>query len=226
MLLISDLGLLAGDVYEVSTAIQGASVSAQRMSASGWDGFQARAYVYKGRRIVAFRGTTVGGDIAADAALGTGMNSEYFAQGEAFVAGLGGRDLILCGHSLGGAIAQVVANRTSLPMVSFNAPGVAVLASRNIGTASAVATGIRMSGMVASAVMRPGQAWRDVRSAFNTVRGLNICLQNDVVSKIGIHYGEVMRIPGTSSNPATEHRMVTMNAVLATHAIGARAANF
>jgi pimeloyl-ACP methyl ester carboxylesterase len=225
MLLIRHLGQLAEAVYDVNGTSGGATMLGQRVAAGSWDGFQASAFQMEGRIIVAFRGTSVGGDVVSDAALGTGMNSAYFAQGEEFVAGVG-RVGILCGHSLGGAIAQVVANRTGIPMVSFNAPGVAVLASRNVGQASTIATGIRIGGMLASAVVRPGQAWRDVKATFRAVRGLNICLENDVVSRIGIHYGNVMRIPGTSSNPLTEHRMVTMNAVLATHAAGARAADF
>ena len=59
-------------------------------------------------------------------------------------------------------------------------------------------------------------------SAFNIVRGLNICLENDVVSKVGNHYGEVIRIPGTSANPLTEHKIETMNTVLAKDPVGGK----
>ena len=45
--------------------------------------------------------------------------------------------------------------------------------------------------------------------------------KNDIVSKLGVHYGDIARIPGTSANPLTEHRMTTMNAVLALNAISA-----
>jgi hypothetical protein len=66
------------------------------------------------------------------------------------------------------------------------------------------------------------QAARDVKSAFKVVRGLNVCLQNDMVSQIGVHYGEVIRIPGTSANPLTEHGIATMNAVLTRNPVGQR----
>lgn len=226
MLLIRELGLLADAVYTVNGTAGGAALISQRVATGSWDGFQASVFLMRGFKVVAFRGTSVGGDVASDVALGTGMNSAYFEQGEEVVAQAGNNVSILCGHSLGGAIAQVVANRTGLPMVSFNAPGVAALASRNMGSASVLATSVRLTGMLASAVVRPGQAYRDVRATFRPVRGLNVCLENDAVSKIGIHYGAIQRIPGTSSNPLTEHRMTTVNAVLATHALGAREAVF
>jgi hypothetical protein len=76
--------------------------------------------------------------------------------------------------------------------------------------------------MILSAVRHPIQAGRDMASAFNTVHGLNVCLEYDAVSAIGVHYGDVIRIPGPSMNPLTEHRMTTMNAVLANHEVGNR----
>lgn len=228
MLTIRDLGLMAGAVYEPAgqDKVPGAQNGDRHEAAgSGWDAFQASAYRMGGKTIVVFRGTSAVGDAITDVALGVGMNSAYYAQGQSFAESQSG-DIILCGHSLGGAIAQVVANRMRLPMVTFNAPGVGVLASRNAAGASTGASAVRIAGMLASAVVSPGQALQDMRSAFHVVRGVNICLMADAVSRIGLHYGPVERIPGTSMNPATEHRMVTVNAVLATHPIGARTASF
>jgi hypothetical protein len=80
--------------------------------------------------------------------------------------------------------------------------------------------------MVASAALHPYQAARDAASVFNVVKGLNICLAADVVSRIGIHYGEIVRIPGTSVNPKTEHGIATVNSVLRGHPLGSTPAVF
>lgn len=223
---IRDLGVFASAVYGANrgdvAAASGRPVLKFSQAPGMMNGFQAAAFdAGGGYTVVAFRGTSQAMDGIADLKLGAGMNSTYFSAGESFVNGLVGGSIILCGHSLGGAIAQVVANRSGLPMVTFNAPGVAVLASREIANASLGMTAIRLGGMALSAFRHPMQAARDLRSTFNTVRGLNVCLNNDVVSQIGLHYGEVRRIPGTSANPLTEHRMATMNAVLANNQVGA-----
>ena len=49
------------------------------------------------------------------------------------------------------------------------------------------------------------------------VQGLNVCLDRDPVSKIGVHYGEIVRVPSasTSSNPVTQHSMATVLETLA-----------
>ncbi len=161
------------------------------------EGFQAGQFQLGNRKVVVFRGTHEGqrGDLIADGALAAGMNTSYYTQAEGFLAECGSGDFLLCGHSLGGAIAQVLANRTGHPMVTFNAPGVAVLASRNIGQASAPFLAARVAGMVASAVYDPAQALEDAKAAFNVVKGINLCLFGDPISQYGIHYGEVRRLP-------------------------------
>jgi hypothetical protein len=83
-------------------------------------------------------------------------------------------------------------------------------------------TAVRTGGMLLSSIRHPMQAYRDVRSTFHTVRGLNIRLSMDAVSQMGVHYGELVTNRGPSSNPLTEHRMTTMNEALATNPIGAR----
>lgn len=222
---IRDLGIFANAVYGATSAdVQaqaGRPVLRFTQAGGAADGFQAAAFDCDQYTVIAFRGTAQAMDGIADIKLGAGMNSTYFAAGEEFVNFLPRQSgIVLCGHSLGGAIAQVVANRTGWPMVTFNAPGVGVLASRELLEASPTMTAIRVGGMALSALRHPFQAVSDIRSAFNRVKGLNVCLQNDLVSAIGLHYGDVRRIPGTSANPLTEHRMTTMNTVLATDPVG------
>ncbi len=224
MATVRDLGLLANAVYETSPSAPGWTCADGHAAAGAMDGFQAATFVKGDITVVAFRGTSQAMDGAADLALFTGMNSSYFAAGEAYAASLVGKEnVVVCGHSLGGAIAQVVANRRGFRMVTFNAPGVATFATRNIGEALVQpAVGLRIAGNIAGAFIHPMQAARDVRAIFNVVQGLNICLDYDIVSHLGVHYGKVLRVPGPSKNPKTEHLMDTVNAVLAKPGLGDR----
>lgn len=217
---VLEMGLMANAVYETTPVVPGWTCLGRR-AATRLNGFQAATFVSGGITVLAFRGTSQAMDVVADLKLGTGMNSTYFADAEDYAFDYQHLpNLYVCGHSLGGAIAQVVGNRRGLKFVTFNAPGVAVVASRNILDASLTMSAVRTAGMVVSAFRHPMQAMRDMRAAFNTAHGLNLCLQNDAVSKIGLHYGEVLRIPGTSANPLTEHSMNTVLSVLRVNQVG------
>lgn len=200
-----ELCAMAGAIYNDNDAVT--QEMNQTVSTNGWtaksfppgsSGFQAGVFSRGGDTVVAFRGTVPSntGDLLADLKLGMGMNTSHFAQGEAVLSQLKGQNVTLTGHSLGGAIAQIVGNRARLPFVTFNAPGVAVLASRNIYTANPAVLGVRLAGAAASAVFSPGQAWSDIKSAFHRVRGVNVCLMGDPVSLYGVHYGKVVRLLG------------------------------
>ena len=225
---IRDLGLLAAAVYDALPAVQDWACPGHLAASGSWNGFQAATFTKEGVTVIVFRGTSQAMDVGADLRLGTGMNTSYFSDGEKYAASAAapGDNVYVCGHSLGGAIAQVVANRGGYKMVTFNAPGVAVFASRNvrdIATATPWMQAIRVGGALVSTVTNPMQTFRDVRSTFHKVRGLNIRLSYDAVSSIGIHYGEVVTLQGPTMNPATAHYMATVNQVLATNPLGARA---
>ena len=213
-----ELAELSSAVYETADLKRRASVGKwkctdYKLASGSMNGFQAGMFVKDGQRVVAFRGTAQAMDGVADVKLGTGMNSSYFYEGEEFAA-KAGAGAIVTGHSLGGAIAQIVANRGGYTMATFNAPGVGVIASRNIAQSTPFMNIIRVGGMLASAVRHPGQAGSDIWHAFDTVHGVNICLNNDAVSMMGNHYGKVRRIAGTSMNPLTEHSISTVISVL------------
>lgn len=210
-----ELARMCRAVYDPQPSVANWSCTRVTATSGMLDGFRAAAFVRGRELVVAFRGTAQAIDAVADLKLGTGMNSSYFAAGETFAGNFQDfADVTVTGHSLGGAIAQVVANRREIPMATFNAPGVAVLASRNLADASLSMQVVRTAGMLVSVVRHPVQAGRDVFAAFNSVRGVNLCLANDPVSKIGNHYGKVMRIPGTGVNPLTQHGIDTVISVL------------
>ncbi len=210
-----------GSSYRAGSVLNGWSCLQFRRASGALSGFQGGIFSRGSEKVVAFRGTDQGMDVVADLKLGTGMNSTYFDLGEQLASLATGGNVTVTGHSLGGAIAQVVANRTGHLMATFNAPGVGVIASRNISPISPM-NAVRLSGMVASVARHPIQAARDVSNAFRVVNGINLCLQNDAVSRIGNHYGRVLRIPGTSANPLTEHGIGTVISVLENSTVGSR----
>lgn len=185
------------------------------------DAFQGAAFRRGTEVLVAFKGTSGVADGIADIKLGVGMNTSHYADAAEFLASVpvAGRSVVLCGHSLGGAIAQIIGNRHRLPFVTFNAPGVGLL-SRNVGEV-AVSMGlgtaaVRTAGAVASAFRHPVQAAQDLGSVFHRVRGVNFRLGKDVVGCIGVHYGRVIEITysGGTLDVAAKHRMTTVLAAL------------
>ena len=217
---ILEYGQLANAVYDDVDSIAGWTRKAFKPTGSGLnDSLQAAAYTKNGETAFVFKGTDNKRDVVADIKLGIGMNTVQYSQARQFVQKVGLSDaglVTIIGHSLGGAIAQTVGNRLRQRFVTFNAPGVAVLASRNVDEfAVAGATGsgyVRVAGMIASAFMHPMQAARDVGSAFYKVSGVNIRLGKDVVGCIGVHYGKVIEInySGSALDVMAKHKMGTM----------------
>ncbi len=214
---------MADAVYADQPAVPGWQRVGFRPSGEGLlDAFQGAAF-QQGRELVfAFKGTSQKRDGAADVQLAIGMNTVQYADAQAFVEATRvtpGSRVVLCGHSLGGAIAQIVGNRLGLTFVTFNAPGVGVF-SRNLGeVAATMGTGsmaLRALGSVASAVVHPVQAAQDVRALFRAAHGVNFRLGKDVVGILGVHYGRVVEIPyaGGALDVMQKHRMTTMLAEL------------
>ena len=223
---VMDLALMAKAVYRASPDVPNWTRLNFRAASGILDGFQAAAFSGQGGIVIAFRGSAQGEDWLVNAAYGAGMNTVRFSQAENFAvkeaknftAMFGNAPVYITGHSLGGAIAQIVANRRGYKFVTFNAPGVAVLASRNIDQmAASVVTGmfgVRVAGAIASTFVHPQQAYRDIKAAFKKAHGLNVCLKTDGVSQIGVHYGKVKRISSDTNNPLTAHKMDTVLAAL------------
>lgn len=93
-------------------------------------GFQGRVFLNtKGDAVIAFKGTkpSMTSDLAADAKLAMGFMptqaKDALKHTVDWMTHLKGYTITLVGHSLGGALAQVVGSRTKLRFVTFNAPG-------------------------------------------------------------------------------------------------------
>jgi pimeloyl-ACP methyl ester carboxylesterase len=214
---------MADAVYADDPRMAGWTRIAFQPAGSGLtNAFQGAAFQQGQEVVFAFKGTSNTMDVAADLKLGVGMNTFQYASAMDFVARVatGGNRVYVCGHSLGGAIAQIVGNRRRLPFVTFNAPGVG-LVSRNVGEVGATVAlgtaGVRILGAIASAALHPIQAAQDAAALLYRVRGINFRLGRDVVGSIGVHYGPVVQITysGGSLDVIQKHKMTTMIASLA-----------
>ncbi len=228
---IGTYGRMADAVYRDDPRVEGWDRVALRPSGEGLlDAFQGAAFQRGTEVVFAFKGTSQKRDAAADVQLAIGMNSVQYSDAMAFVRATRvnpGASVLLCGHSLGGAIAQVVGNRLGLRFVTFNAPGVAVM-SRNLDevavSAGAGTLAVRVLGTAASALLHPVQAAQDARAFFRTARGVNFRVGQDVVGCTGVHYGQVVEIPygGGAPDVMAKHRMTTVLAELQRSGIGRR----
>ncbi|MEO0912703.1 MAG: hypothetical protein AAFY59_06920 [Pseudomonadota bacterium] len=204
---IYEYALMADAVYSDDPVVEGWTTAHFRSGLGS--GLQAATFTLGNTKVVAFKGTTPSqtSDLVADLKIGTGMNSSYFWDAEAYVEKFASEaGVVVTGHSLGGGIAQVVGNRRRLPFVSFNAPGVGLIASRNVLSANPVMTAVRVVGSTVSAVRHPLQMVRDVKAAFHKSLGVNFRLSGDLISEIGLHYGKIVTL-AASGDPLTQHKM-------------------
>lgn len=210
-----DAALAANAVYDAHPRVEGWTLKAFRPSGSTiGDAFQGAIFARGGEIITAFKGTSQKRDLIADVKLALGMNTYQYSDACEFVKKHIGHagNVYVVGHSLGGAIAQVVGNRLRKRFVTFNAPGVG-LASRNIDE---MAVGMltplgaaRHAGTLLSAVLHPTQAVEDLKALGHTVSGINYRVGKDAVGITGIHFGQVveLRWSGSSADVLKKHSM-------------------
>jgi hypothetical protein len=182
----------------------------------GWGATQTdfKGCVYVSRTVpevvVAFQGTVCrikegkvkGGDLLADAEIGAGKTIVagllpqycsaalrlYERTGEVFPRHVAS----LVGHSLGGALAQVIGHWSGVPFVTFNAPGM----WDDIQKAKVFMC------------WSPSNTWNSLRGTFKNslfakqmaTTGRNFRNVLDPVSSIGSHYGPVTRFWGTGGH--------------------------
>ncbi len=218
MATILELAQLSKAVYDTPpSAPSGWTLASFRSAAAGGmsEGLQGAVFTRGSETVIAFRGTNTAQDVLPDLQLGVGMNTNYYSAAQEFAAAYSGAsDVSLTGHSLGGAIAQVVGNRGQFKFATFNAPGVAVIATSNPSELIGPLAAVRVVGSIGTAILHPIQAAQDVRATFRSVTGVNVCLQWDQVSRVGAHYGKVVRIPGTGRSPLEQHYISTVITVL------------
>jgi hypothetical protein len=149
MATLQDLALMADAVYGPS---EGGNGSQKVLNTNGWtcppamqvndtsvfkggsltsSGFQGRVFQSKDGKeaVIAFKGTnpTMMSDLVADMKLAMGFvptqAKDALKSTVDWMGQLGKKQFLLAGHSLGGALAQVVGLQTGVDFVTFNAPG-------------------------------------------------------------------------------------------------------
>ncbi len=189
-----DYALMAEAVYNVdsnkSHAVGGYECNS-RFWQIGWGGTNTnfKACAYKSMRskevVVAFEGTELNklGDIVADVQILLGTLTQYSNAAYRFLTQLkeiyGDHEFSLVGHSLGGALAQVMGHWAGLPFVTFNAPGMWAHLQR-----------AKVLGCWKSI---RGTAHGKLLSKQAACTGRNFRHSLDPVSLFGSHYGPVTR---------------------------------
>jgi len=151
------------------------------------DGFQGGIYATATEVIVAFAGTGGGGGMvsqgAADARIAVNVVPNLAGSAHTMVKWARkhnpNKPISIVGHSLGGAIAQVVGNWTGTPFISFNGPG--------------MKTHLKMS---AFNILKPMQMFRSASSK-NTDDTIGICftVKGDWIGEYGYHVGWEVELP-------------------------------
>ena len=141
MATVLDCARLCDAVYETNPAAAGwTRIGFHEAGYLPQSAFQGAAFQKAGTVVFAFKGTSVAsrsavGDVLADLKLGVGMNTVQFDLAGQFVEETlvpDGHRVLLTGHSLGGAIAQIVGTFDDVSAVPEPSAG-ALLASGLLG---------------------------------------------------------------------------------------------
>lgn len=199
---------MAASVYHLQTANQVEGFELVERAPYSWfgNGFQGAIYANGEEVICAFKGTKLGNsksnfsDVVADLGMGLGILPNQAGNAHKLYLKAkelaDGRPVTVVGHSLGGALAQIVATWNNTPFVSFNAPGMKYelkLAKFNI---------FKIRQMVRT----------HKGASSSNVPGWNFRILGDPVSKFGHHVGVV--VPLSARTPMGSMGKHLMNAVI------------
>ncbi|MEM7741238.1 MAG: hypothetical protein AAF225_10600 [Pseudomonadota bacterium] len=203
---IYNIAQLADDVYNANSEAPFNRVHYQNNPTTDFSG---AIYDVPGFRVVSFAGTDSLRDaVVSDLQLATGWlpEQEKDARKLLFRAYEGGRPILMTGHSLGGALCQILGYE-DVPFISFNAPPMATnmaaswasTGARAMATAAAAVAGGGLLGVVAYIA-----STKTRQAAIGNVKpetGINFRLPYDPVSSSywgGGHVGSVIEIPAPS----------------------------
>ena len=164
------------------------------------NGFQGGIYQNDAEVIVGFCGTAIGtrstfSDLSADARIALNILpnqcSSAYRMTERAKEILNGRKLSVTGHSLGGALAQVIGVWSGVPFVTFNAPP--------------MKNALRMAKVN---IVKPQMMMRSRGKSVDDVMGINFRVEGDIVSAAGMkHVGKVITMDQSWYAVKTSHFM-------------------
>lgn len=218
---VYNLGQIAEDIYENTSrfrAAQGIS-RVRNTTDTSISGFKAAVYTCGGAGVLAFCGSDDLGDVAQDLALFSLYKPQFiqavhFASRAVRMRGLEPQHTFLTGHSLGGALAKFAAWKMTqggfppAATYSFNGPN--------------LTPGLR-TGMATLVAFRHIDVNRPL-SAEAGGKVVNIRLDGDWVSNMGVHLGHSITLPPPSGvrGPVACHSMSNVNRVLANGRLGSQ----
>ena len=175
------------------------------------NGFQGAVFSNSREVVVAFKGTKLGGktggqDAVADLKL---VGHQVPTQARAALSMLGkaqqvagNRPISIVGHSLGGALAQLVGARSNVPFVTFNAPGALMAATQRaavsfVGSLASALPGGKIGTAFGAAVGGSigtffAKKKRDKEGGPGM--GLNFRVKKDPISQYGHHVGSMVEL--------------------------------
>lgn len=196
---LSTYATLCNDVYTPTSKPPVAMV--QRVITEG--NFAAKIYSVNKTMVIAYAGTDDLQDTLLEDVVGIGLTGAtvtmHYTTALRIAAQAAERGTIeVCGHSLGGAYAQLVARELDVTGVTFNAPGAA-----HMNPTGSSGGAVTPGGVIGGAGAKLGE-WL-VRGTYT----YNFRHPTDVVSAVGIHCGNRCRnLPMPLVNPGAAHSIV------------------
>ena len=227
-LMVNDYAIICDKVYDQTQPGGGNALvpgfTCARMVTDPTHGFDGAIYKRENDCVVAFKGTeTAKGisqsikDLTADVRLMAGDLPKQAAPAASlldFAQTIAGeRTITICGHSLGGGLAQVVGYQSNVPFVAFNAPPMATnvddsWAKKVRFVLSKLPGGGKITYPMMSQVAQLVAKKKDIGAGL----GVNFRMKSDFVSASfwgGDHVGDVVTTP-TDLDAASAHFMAAV----------------
>jgi hypothetical protein len=185
------LAELAYDRDDNPYSINGFMVRRREFATALGNGFQGVVHEGADEVIVAFSGTMGGlltapiSQTTANLRIGVNIIPNMAGSAKALVkaAAATAKPVSVVGHSLGGALAQVVGVWMGIPFISFNGPG--------------MVTHLRMSAIN---VIKPRQMRRTLKAPpLAQANGICFSVTDDFVGNFGLHVGAFVKVPWDGS---------------------------
>ena len=233
-LYLNEYAMICANVYDESQMGGGTGVvpgfACVRLVTDPVHGFKGAIYNRKDDCIVAFKGTeTEKGakqaiqDLTADLRLATGDLPKQVAPAAKLLAfaqtNFKNLTISICGHSLGGGLAQVVGYQAGAPFVTFNAPPMATNVDESWAKTARKLVWHMPGGSIGFAFFSQVAQFLARKKHLGENLGINIRMKTDIVSAAfwgGDHVGKVIEV-NTNLGAGDAHLMANVRKAIFTN---------